>query len=151
MSFFSSLKRRLTRRSVKIACSVVRERDFRLVADGILNLSSTGMLAGPADPVLTGERLIVSFRVPRENVWIDAEATVARVVHGRRAGEHQRALGIEFENLSEAGRKVLELSLAPLPPAPPKRQCRYAIVNAEGFGNLMRACGVTALLATSSG
>ena len=57
--------RRPSRHTVCIDCQVVRERDFRLVADRVENLSATGLLAGPADPVLTGERLIVSFRLPR--------------------------------------------------------------------------------------
>ena len=82
--------RRPSRRTLRAPCQVVRERDFRLVADRIENLSPSGMLVGPADPVLTGERLIVSFCLPGYGVWIDTEATVSRVVHGRRKGEHRR-------------------------------------------------------------
>ena len=50
--------RRLPRLAARIACQVVRERDFRLVADRVLDLSSNGVLVGPADPVLTGERIM---------------------------------------------------------------------------------------------
>jgi hypothetical protein len=98
---------------------VVRERDFRLVADRILNLSPDGLLAGPADPTLTGEKLIVSFKVPRSAYWVDVEATVTRVVHGRRPGDHTRALGIEFEGLGRWAKFVLERNLKRLPAAPP--------------------------------
>ena len=114
--------RRRSRRMLRLDCQVVRERDFRLVADRIQNLSSNGLLAGPADPVLTGERLIVSFRLPGHG-WIDSEATVSRVVHGRRAGETSRALGIEFEGLDGPSRRALKrrLDWAPTPPGRRRR------------------------------
>lgn len=116
---FSVLPSRPTRRTVRIPCSVVRERDFQLVADRILNLSIEGLLAGPADPTLTGEKLIISFQVPRSAYWVDVEAIVTRVVHGRRPGEHTRALGIEFEGLGRWAKFVLERNLRRLPAAPP--------------------------------
>ena len=56
--------RRSTRHSVGLVCQVVRERDFQLIADRIVNLSATGLMVSPADPALTGERLIVSFQIP---------------------------------------------------------------------------------------
>ena len=92
--------RRVARRAARVPCQVVRERDFRLIADRVLDLSSGGVLVGPADPVLTGERVLVSFQ--GRAGWIDAEAVVARVVHGRRDGEHTRALGLSFEELDES-------------------------------------------------
>jgi hypothetical protein len=113
---------RLDRHSVRIPCSVVRERDFRLVADSIQNLSPDGMLTGPAAPVLTGEKLIVSFRAPRWGIWVDTEATVARVVHARRAGDRHRALGIEFENLSPFSRWLLKHTLRFVPTPPPGKR-----------------------------
>ncbi|HYQ42415.1 MAG TPA: PilZ domain-containing protein [Polyangiaceae bacterium] len=109
-----------SRHTVKIACQVVRERDFRLVADRMVDLSATGALVGPADPALTGERILVSFRIPRSSVWIDAEATVTRVVHGRRPGEFSRSLAIEFDDLEAFPRFMLEEALRSVPPAPPK-------------------------------
>ena len=112
--------RRPSRHTVCIDCQVVRERDFRLVADRIENLSATGLLAGPADPVLTGERLIVSFRLPRSGVWIDSEGVVSRVVHGRRKGDFGRSLGIEFTDMDMAARRVLERHLSRFPPVPPR-------------------------------
>lgn len=112
--------RHASRHSVKIECQVVRERDFRLVADRVLNLSSSGALVGPADPALTGERILVSFRIPRSTVWIDAEATVTRVIHGRRPGEFSRALAIEFDELEALPRFMLAEALRVVPPAPPK-------------------------------
>jgi len=52
------------------------ERDFRLIGDRIVDLSTSGMLVTPADPVLTGERVIASFRLPNSTYWIDVEGTV---------------------------------------------------------------------------
>ena len=119
LSSSASSRVRPLRHTAGIPCQVVRERDFRLVADNIRDLSATGALVTPADPVLTGERLILSFRTPRWGVWIDTEATVARVVHGRRPGEYSRGLGVYFEELDSWSRFVIERSLRELPPVPP--------------------------------
>lgn len=111
--------RRATRHSVRLECQVVRERDFHLVADRIVNLSATGLMVSPADPALTGEKLIVSFQIPHSGYWVDAEATVARVVHGRRPGEHTRGLALELENVEEISQMLLGRALGRCPPAPP--------------------------------
>lgn len=99
---------------------MVRERDFRLIADRLVDLSASGALVGPADPALTGERILVSFRIPRSTVWVDAEATVTRVVHGRRPGEFSRSLAIEFAELEVLPRFMLGEALRVVPLAPPK-------------------------------
>ena len=115
----SKPSRRSSRHSVQIACQVVRERDFRLVADRIVDLSDSGLRVMPADPVLTGERLLVSFKLPRSRVWVDVEATVTRVVHGRRPGEHTRGLGLEFDQLEMFPRFMLKQLLKKAPLSPP--------------------------------
>lgn len=117
----STLKaqRRSTRHAVRLECQVVRERDFQLVADRIVNLSATGLMVSPADPALTGEKLIVSFQIPHSGYWVDAEATVARVVHGRRPGEHTRGLALELENVEEISQMLLGRALRRCPPSPP--------------------------------
>ncbi len=110
---------RTPRRAARIACQVVREHDFRLIADRIIDLSPGGLLVGPADPVLTGERLLISFRIPGFADWIDGEALVARVVHGRRPGEYSRGLGLSFCDIHPLSRFKLERVLRHLPPVPP--------------------------------
>ena len=115
-----SNRRGALRHAVQISCQVVRERDFRLVADTIVDLSTAGMLVTPADPVLTGERVIATFRLPGSTYWIDVEATVARVVHGRRPSEHTRALALEFDPLPGLSELVLATALQPMPPTPPR-------------------------------
>lgn len=108
------------RRAVHVCCQVVRERDFRLVGDRIVDLSSSGMLVTPADPLLTGERVIASFCLPNSTFWVDVEATVARVAHGRRPGEHSRAIALEFDALPGLTELVLAGALQRVPPVAPR-------------------------------
>jgi hypothetical protein len=126
----SPAQRRSVRHSVRLPCQVVRERDFRLVADRIVNLSASGLVVSPADPTLTGERLIVSFQIPHSGYWVDAEATVARVIHGRRPGEHTRGLALELEKVEEIPAMLLRRALQRCPPAPPGQRARARRVTA---------------------
>jgi len=114
-----TIVRRPERHTVRLCCQVVRERDFRLVADRVENLSTWGMLVSPAEPVLTGERVFVSFQIPGTRHYIDTMATVTRVAHGRRPTEFQRMLGLEFDQLSPYDRFRLKSSLRGRPLAPP--------------------------------
>jgi hypothetical protein len=74
----------------------------------------------PADPALTGERVIVSFQLPHLLNYVDAEGVIARVLHGRRPGEHTRGLAIAFDHVSGLDQFMLERTLKYLPPAPPR-------------------------------
>jgi hypothetical protein len=112
----TSTHRRAFRHAISFPCQIVRERDFRLVADVALDLSTDGMLVPTEARVLTGEPLLVSFRIPRSSRWIDAEAVVARVVHGRRPGEAGRRLGLSFLGLDVPARQVLFHALRDQPP-----------------------------------
>jgi hypothetical protein len=101
-------------------CQVVRDSDFRLVADRLIDLSVSGVLVAPADPVITGERVMLSFQLPHSLYWLDTEAIVTRVVHGRRPGEFTRALALTFEGMSGLSRYMIRHELDYLPPAPPR-------------------------------
>lgn len=113
-------KMRPNRRVVKFPVQVVRERDFRLLADRIEDLSPYGMLVGPADAAVTGERVFVSFRLGDTSDWIDVEAQVVRVEHGRRPSETARRLGLEFIGLSPYDRYRIQRSIAHRPVPPPR-------------------------------
>ncbi len=117
---FDSMVSRPVRRTARLRCQVVRLRDFRLVADEIRDLSPDGLLVGPADPVFTGEPLLLSFQVPGLSDYVDAEVEVARVVHGRRPGEYRRELGLLFTHVSRTSRLLLDRFSRVLPPAPPR-------------------------------
>jgi c-di-GMP-binding flagellar brake protein YcgR len=108
--------RRAFRREVLLACQVVRERDFRLVSDLAIDLSTDGMLVRSNQRILTGEELIVTFRAPRSYQWFDAQATVARVVHGRRPGDRGHCLGLVFHGMETEAKEDLFERLRGLPP-----------------------------------
>lgn len=117
-------QRRTARRSVVVECQVVRERDFKLVGESTLDLSPEGMLVLTRDRVLTGEDLLITFKTPILGTWFDAEARVARVIHGRRPGDYGRALGIRFRRLDRIAKSLLEASLRNFPAAVPLRDPR---------------------------
>lgn len=110
---------RPSRHRIRIPCQVVRMRDFKLVADSIENLSVGGLLVGPCDPVLTGEPLFLSFRLPRSGKWIDTEAVVARVIHGRRDYDHTRQLGVRFDGIDREAREAIRQQIRRVPPVAP--------------------------------
>lgn len=110
-----------TRRGVTLPCQAVRERDFKLIADRTLDISVDGLLLPMDDDghVLTGDSLIISFPIP--GMWIDAEATVTRVVHGRRPGDEGAACGVLFDVISPSARAALAGYLHGKPPPLPRR------------------------------
>jgi len=124
--------RRAFRHAVDLRCQIVRRRDFRLVAERAVDLSTDGMLVHAALPVLTGEPVLVSFQVPRSSRWIDADALVARVSHGRRAGEGDRRLGIVFQGLEHDERHHLFQQLRLLPAASRGRRPRETHPRRDG-------------------
>jgi hypothetical protein len=117
-------QRRALRRAVRVDCQVVRERDFRLIGSRGVDLSPAGMLVMAQETVLTGEPVIVSFRLPRSAYWFDAEATVARIVHGRRPGDLGRCLGLEFAALDADVDSFLCGALRGVAPRLPMRERR---------------------------
>lgn len=120
---------RAERRSVRLPCQIVRERDFRLVGRHTLDLSTEGMLVSIDRPVLTGERVLVSMRIPNAgSAYLDAEAVVTRVVHQRRPEDECRAIGLAFTEVDDAALSKLEAQLVWFPVAKPKRASIYARV-----------------------
>ncbi|HMI88411.1 MAG TPA: PilZ domain-containing protein, partial [Polyangiaceae bacterium] len=118
-------RRKALRYAVRIPCQVVRERDFRLISDAVLDVSVSGMVVTAAhwvfgQSILTGDRLIVSFQLPNGHFWVDAEATVTRVARGRRRGENAPALALEFDPLPLFVRQRMRGSLRRSPPPPPQ-------------------------------
>ena len=117
-------ERRGSRRAAIVECQVVRERGFQLVGVRGLDLSPDGMLlATPARAVL-GEELLVALRIPGTQRWVDAVATVARVVRGRRYGDGGPALGLAFDALDADDHRALRWALRRHPPTFPSRAMR---------------------------
>jgi hypothetical protein len=101
---------------------VVRQRDFKLVSDEIMELSEAGLLVRPRLRILTGEELLLSFMAPYSRTFVDAEGAVARILHGRRLGDAGPAIGIAFTDIDEASRALLRRQLDELPTRMPQRR-----------------------------
>ena len=112
-------RRTATRRGVTLPCQAVRLSDFKLVSDRTLDISVDGLLLPVQEHILTGETLIVAFPIP--GMWIDAECTVTRVVHGRRPGDDGLACGVLFDVISPSARAALAGYLHGKPPPLPRR------------------------------
>lgn len=105
---------------------MVRERDFKQVATCGLDVSAGGMRVRTNKKILTGERVILTFRTPGGGYFFDAEGVVARVLHGRRPSD-RRSFTRDAKNSREnrTDRVMLEHGLRRLPPPAPKRRIRY--------------------------
>lgn len=112
------------RRGAEIDCQVVTESDFRLVGVRARDISTRGMLVETPDAFEVGASLIVSMRLPRTQIWIDAEAVIARHLRGRRLGDRAPGVGIRFTRLDTLDRVMLATSLIGLPPPVPTRSLR---------------------------
>lgn len=115
------MQRRLaTRREVVLPCQAVRLSDFSLIADRTLDVSVDGLLVPSERPVSIGDAMIVSFPIP--GLWIDAEATVTRIVRGRRPGDDGKAaVGLAFDVIAPSVRAALAGFLHGRPPPLPRR------------------------------
>lgn len=114
--------RRPLRHSVRLGCQVVRARDFKLVADEMVEISEGGLLVLPKVRLLTGESLYVSFMAPFTRSYVDVEATVARVIHGRRLGDVGPSVGLSIDHMDEAARALVRSQLTFLPTVAPRRR-----------------------------
>jgi hypothetical protein len=124
MEMLLASERGAARRSIRVECQVVRERDFKLLGESAVDLSTDGMLVLSQAPVLTGDEVIVTFRVPGTDVWIDTGARVARVIHGRRNRDPGRAIGLQFDPLDHEAHLRLRWALRRIPPTFPGRAVR---------------------------
>jgi len=116
--------RREVRRAMGITCQVVRERDFRLVAERAIDVSPDGMLVQTESELEMGESLIVSFKATQLGLWFDTEASVARIVKGRRDGDRGAGIGLSFSTLDRVKRLILRGHLRRVPPPLPRRTQR---------------------------
>lgn len=118
--------RRDVRRDVRIACEVVRTRDFRLIGSRTLDLSTRGMLVLGELGCRVGEEVQVFFRIPDTDEYVFVEGVVKRHVCGRRLTDRGRAFGIRFGELTAATERLLHEKLARYRLAYPARRQRLA-------------------------
>jgi hypothetical protein len=124
MEMLISSDRRAVRRSVFVDCQVVRERGFQLLGERAVDLSTHGMLVLSDRPVRLGEELVVTFRVPGTQRWIDTLATAVRVVRGHRRGDRGPAIGLAFGPLETEESRLVRGALERFPPIFPARATR---------------------------
>ncbi len=99
---------------MRMACQVVRERDFKLVATSVMNVSESGLFVDADEPVRFGEKIIVTFYSPAAKTWIDAEGTVARLALGPKWMGRKMAFGVAFDQIDAASQKNIRRSMAAL-------------------------------------
>jgi hypothetical protein len=121
-------ERRALRRAVTFECQVVREQGFELLGRRGLDLSTDGMLLPSPGPAVIGEEVIVTFKAPHSDRWIDTLATVARIVRGDRRNDSGRGLGLLFDPLSSEDNRLLRWALRRFPPTFPARPMRVDYV-----------------------
>lgn len=124
MEMLLSSERRSVRRCVFVDCQVVREQGFDLIGERAIDLSQDGMLLLSARPARIGEELLVTFRVPGTQRWVDTVGTVVRIVRGQRRGDRGPAIGIAFDPLSTEDNLLVRSRLEPFPPSFPARPSR---------------------------
>lgn len=122
--FVRKNERREVRRAVSMTCQIVRERDFHLVSEKALDLSPEGMLVATDVDLEPGENVFVSFRATELGIWFDTEASVARVIRGRRPGDKGRGVGLRFSTMPGVKRLILRGHLRRVPPPVPRRTQR---------------------------
>jgi PilZ domain len=100
-----------------LRCQLVREHDFSLVSSELCDISETGARAILTQPLLTGEELILCLTDDRGRIFVDAEAEVVRVSHGRRRHDRierargVRTVGLVFTRLFDKSEASLEMLL----------------------------------------
>jgi hypothetical protein len=107
--------RRTTRHMARARGEAVELSRFALVGNRFLDISAEGCLLACDDRVTSGDRLMVSFRLPSTGLWFDAEGEVVRVIEGWREGDPGYAAGIRFVDFDRKTRLELGLDLRELP------------------------------------
>jgi hypothetical protein len=118
-------RRRTVRRAVTTPCWAVSLGDCRPLGDNILDLSIRGALLACDDRVEPGENVFLSFKAPGSgNLWLNAEAEIARVVNGWRPTDAGYCAGLRMIYLESGARGELGRRLRGLPPPVPARRIR---------------------------
>lgn len=122
MLVFSS-ERSVARFGVHLDVKVVREKDFRVIGRGSLDLSLSGMLVQCTWDAQVGDEVIVSFQTPYREEWVDAVGIVTRRIEGRRRGDLGPCVGVSFTSMDDESLRALSRLLegAPIKPARPAR------------------------------
>ena len=120
-------RRRTLRHAARGRCQAVGLEGFRLLGERILDLSPMGMMVAADSEAAAGEDVMVSFKVPGTDRWVDAEARIARVIEGWRPFDPGYAIGLQFTTIDLATRLMIRESLQGTPPPVPTRRLRVGL------------------------
>lgn len=124
LSASSASERSTVRYGMHVDCQVVRERDFKRIGRGSLDVSLTGMLVPCTYSAELGDEVIVSFQTPCLREYVDAVAMVTRLIAGRRPGDLGLAMGLTFTSIDDASFAALKRALEKVPTARARRAPR---------------------------
>jgi len=91
---------------MNIECQAVLERDFSLLGSRALDLSADRILVRSDTKVNVGDDVLVTLRLPGDGLWLDAKATVSRIVESA-AGGRDRCVALAFSPLDNLGEQLL--------------------------------------------
>jgi hypothetical protein len=120
----SLTERSTVRYGMHVDCQVVRDRDFKRIGRGSLDVSLTGMLVQCTYSAELGDEVIVSFQTPRLREYVDAVAIVTRLIAGRRPGDLGLAMGITFTSIDDVSFAALKRALNNVPTVRGRRASR---------------------------
>ena len=120
----TSRRRRVVRRALRARCQAVGMEDFKVFGERILDISPYGMMVAADAEVSAGDDVLVSFQLPGDGRWYDAEAKVARVIEGWRPFDPGYAVGLKFTNIDLDDRLSLRKRLRGIAPPVPTRKLR---------------------------
>jgi hypothetical protein len=128
--------RKTLRRAVRSQCTAFSVCGYRELGTQVLDLSPQGMLIACDDGVEIGESIMVFFKAPgADDVWLDAEAEVTRIIQGYRQYDPGYCIGVRFTYLERPERKQLADRLIGYPPPIPQR--RPKVDYAESIRRMM--------------
>jgi hypothetical protein len=115
--------RRTLRRAVRSQCTAFGVSGYREIGTQVLDISPQGMLVACDDGVEVGDSIMLFFRAPgRDELWLDAEAEVTRIIHGYRRYDPGYCMGVRFTYLEKPEREQLSNRLVGYPPPIPQRR-----------------------------
>lgn len=113
--------RRTTRHVLHARGQAVDAKRFTLLGERILDASAEGCLLACDAEAKVGQRVFVTFQLPKNGAWFDAEAEVVRVIEGNRYGDPGYAAALRYVGFERKERLALGVDLRAHPLVPAQR------------------------------
>ncbi|HQY63417.1 MAG: PilZ domain-containing protein [Myxococcales bacterium] len=116
-------RRRANRKLKSIPCQLIRHSDRQVFPEQTTDLSEAGMFIESDAGLVVGDTLTVSFQTGDLGLWVDAQATIVRLVRGRRREDRGGVgFGLRFDGLEAVKRLVVRGALRRARPPLPRRK-----------------------------